>query len=184
MLKMYGGIGARSTPTDILIIMNSTARLLATDGHCCNTGAAKGADQAFAEGAAEGNGQVQLMLPWASYEQDWVKGLGGPGFYPDVLIINKIMNAQAFMSVDMFHPAPDNLTDAVKKLHARNHMIISGVKFIICWTPGGEVVGGTGQALRIAASMGIPVYNLGVPDTLVAFKEKITERMMAEDVPF
>jgi hypothetical protein len=33
--------------------------------------------------------------------------------------------------------------------------------FVICWTPGGKMVGGTGQALRMAAYYGIPVFNLG-----------------------
>lgn len=183
MIKMYAGIGARKTPEDILQIMRSTGRLLAYDGYCCNTGAAKGADQMFAIGAASGQGQVQLMLPWASYEKDWVNGLGGPTYYPDILIINNILNADAFISVNNFHPAPENLSDAVKKLHARNHMIIKGVEFIACWTPGGEVVGGTGQALRIAASMGIPVYNLGIPKTLEAFKQKIAERALGE-IPY
>ena len=33
--------------------------------------------------------------------------------------------------------------------------------FIVCWTPGGKVVGGTGQALRIAKTYKIPVLNFG-----------------------
>jgi cell division GTPase FtsZ len=55
----------------------------------------------------------------------------------------------------------------VRKLHARNAMIVLGknlddpVDFIICWTPGGTGSGGTGQALRIARAYGIPVYDLG-----------------------
>jgi len=34
---------------------------------------------------------------------------------------------------------------------------------ILCWTKGGQIVGGTGQALRIAQDKGIPVINLGDP---------------------
>ena len=176
MIKMYAGIGARNTPGEILQVMTNTSHLLAHDGYCCNTGAAKGADQAFAIGAALGKGQVQLMLPWANYEKEWVSVLGGPGFFPDVIIINEVINTDAFMSVEQFHPAPGNLKQAVRKLHARNYMIIKGVQFIVCWTPGGEVVGGTGQALRIAASMNIIIYNLGVPEMLEAFKAKIAAR--------
>lgn len=33
--------------------------------------------------------------------------------------------------------------------------------FILCWTDGGRVTGGTGQALRMAPDLGIPVINLG-----------------------
>jgi len=34
------------------------------------------------------------------------------------------------------------------------------VDFVWCWTPHGAVIGGTGQALRIAAAYEIPVFNL------------------------
>jgi len=34
------------------------------------------------------------------------------------------------------------------------------VEFVLCWTPGGETVGGTGHLIRAARSYGIPVYNL------------------------
>lgn len=176
MIKSYAGIGARNTPSYVIDVMNKTAHLLAIDGYCCNTGAAKGADQAFANGAAAVKGQVQLMLPWNNYEKDWIRGLSSPNYYLTIKVIDKVLNAAAFRSVDIFHPHPENLSDAVRKLHGRNYMIIYGVLFIICWTPGGEVVGGTGQALRIAADMGITVYNLGNDDTLNAFVLKIEER--------
>jgi hypothetical protein len=55
-------------------------------------------------------------------------------------------------------------------LMARNAMQVLGPEvtcpglfssFVLCWTLGGEEVGGTSQAIRIAKSKGIPVYNLG-----------------------
>lgn len=33
-------------------------------------------------------------------------------------------------------------------------------RFVVCWTPGGEEVGGTSQAIRIAKYYGIPIFNL------------------------
>ena len=39
-------------------------------------------------------------------------------------------------------------------------------KMVVAWTPGGQIVGGTGQALRIAQSHGIPIRNLGNPEVL------------------
>ena len=36
----------------------------------------------------------------------------------------------------------------------------SPAEFVLCWTADGEASGGTGQALRIAASHGVPVFNL------------------------
>lgn len=35
------------------------------------------------------------------------------------------------------------------------------VEFVCCWTRNGEIDGGTGQALRIAIDMGIPIFNFG-----------------------
>ena len=156
--------------------MYKTAVYLAEDGYCCNTGAALGADQTFANGAASVDGAVQLFIPWNNYEKDWIHNLGGPGFFPDIYIANPIMDAKAFESVNIFHPAADKLSRAIKALHARNWLIINKTQFIVCWSPKGEVVGGTGQALRIAASMGMPIYNLGNQDTLNAFIEKLNER--------
>lgn len=40
------------------------------------------------------------------------------------------------------------------------------VKFVACWTPGGEVVGGTGHALRVAKAHGVPIRNLGDPSVM------------------
>jgi hypothetical protein len=36
-------------------------------------------------------------------------------------------------------------------------------KFVVCWTPGGLLKGGTAQAMRIAHAYGIPVFNLADP---------------------
>ncbi|MBB6125422.1 DUF736 family protein [Sphingobium subterraneum] len=35
--------------------------------------------------------------------------------------------------------------------------------FVLCWTADGEASGGTGQAIRIAAAHGVPVYNFQRP---------------------
>ena len=54
-------------------------------------------------------------------------------------------------------------------LQARNAMQVAGPNLnrpadrIVAWTPGGEIVGGTGQALRMAQDMGIEIRNLGDP---------------------
>jgi hypothetical protein len=70
------------------------------------------------------------------------------------------------------------LNAAARHLHARNtHQILGPnlepadpARFVICWTPNattdglGRHTGGTGQALRIAATHGINVFNLARPD--------------------
>ena len=65
------------------------------------------------------------------------------------------------------HPAWHRCSPAVRKLHARNAAVLLGsgldcpVDAVAAWSPGGEITGGTGMALRIAAEWGIPVLNLG-----------------------
>jgi len=72
-------------------------------------------------------------------------------------------------TVDVFHPAPHLLSSYIKRLHARNALIILGhdlqspVDFVLCWTPGGRVTGGTGQGLRIALHHKIPIVNMATP---------------------
>jgi len=173
-MKAYAGIGARKTPKHIITMMGMIGQALANDGFTCNTGAAKGADQAFAEGALLGDGSVVLSLPWFSYEEDWISSIFRGGMVVNVL---PKYCPEAMASVNKYHPAPDTLKQAVTKLHARNWMIVQNIEFVVCWTPRGEVIGGTGQALRIVADAGsIPVYNLGKEDTYNAFYDKLIER--------
>ena len=55
-------------------------------------------------------------------------------------------------------------------MHSRNcHQILgydlqSPVDAVVCWTPNGNVVGGTRTALLLAQDAGIPIFNLGRPD--------------------
>lgn len=66
-----------------------------------------------------------------------------------------------------YHPAWERCSNYARNLHGRNCMIVLGyqlnlpVDFVICWTLKGRIQGGTGQALRIANDLGIPVLNLG-----------------------
>ncbi len=168
-MKYYAGIGARNTPPEILNIMTKTAMLLAEDGYICKTGAAKGADQAFGNGAGD---DLELYLPWATYEKEWIESLQFPG----ITVVNKTLDAFAFASVQVYHPAPENLKISVTAMHARNYRVVKGSRFVICWTPNGSETGGTGQAIRIALANNIHIYNLGIASTLKAFQDKIKER--------
>lgn len=172
-MPSYAGIGARATPIDVINVMKQTAELLAKDGYTCNTGAALGADQAFATGALAGFGKLQLFLPWGSYEKDWIKNLQGD---INTYAFSPMHDGDAVDSVYKYHPNAKCLKQSVIALHARNFLIVRGVHFVVCWTPKGEVTGGTGQALRIVQDMGIRIFNLGDPTTLLDFQKKIVER--------
>ncbi len=168
----YAGIGSRQTPTDIIRIMEDIGTLMAIDDHVCNTGAALGADQAFANGANKVRGPIKLSLPWGNYEAAWVNTLHNK----NVTVFHDKTHTKAAESVHKYHPGAARLTQGTFKLHARNYLIIEGCKLIICWTPEGKISGGTGQALRLSQDMGIPVMNLGNPEILERFIERINAR--------
>lgn len=150
-MNYYAGIGSRQTPDGVLALMERSARRLSQDGFILRSGGARGADSAFAAGTTP---QQRVIYTANDDIPSW-----------------------AFQTVDAYHPAPQRLSSYARRLHARNAMILLGadghtpVRFILCWTPGGQITGGTGQALRIALHKGIPVFNL--------FYEEIRDRLNA-----
>ena len=68
---------------------------------------------------------------------------------------------------------------AAQRLHARNCFQILGAKLdtpvsdVVCWTPNGSGSGGTGQAIRLAEMMNIPVWDLGNPEVLLKFQRML-----------
>ncbi len=174
--KIYAGIGARRTPPYILETMREIAILLANNNYTCNTGAARGADQEFAKGAIAGNGKVNLMLPWTTYEQKWTSMLSNMPTGNVRIHTLCAIHTKAIESVKQFHPAAENLKQSVEKLHARNYMIIEDANFVICWTPNGKEIGGTGQGIRIANHLNIPIHNLGDKDCLAKFETMINNQ--------
>ena len=137
--QTYAGIGARNTPSRVLSWMNEMATRRAANEWLLRSGGARGADYAFQSGA---------------------------GKHCEIFTASSDIPQWAFDVAEEYHPAWDRLSGYVRKLMARNSMIIFGeagddpVDEIICWTLGGEARGGTGQALRIAEDWNIPVTNL------------------------
>lgn len=179
MNKYYAGIGSRETPKDILELMGSIARGLYRQGYVLRSGGAPGADQAFewavwrhAPDAYHAIRQAEIYLPWASFEQD--------NRSP---IIPRLTEPQeeAFQVAEFYHPRFRYLKYGAKKLIARNSHQIFGpdignpIKsdFVVCWTKGAKGGGGTGQAIRIASAIGIPVYDLANSNALERLKERI-----------
>lgn len=146
----YAGIGSRATPLEITQILSQLAKELEQLGFNCITGGALGADKAFIDGAPL---TTILYLPWQGYN----------GYTSDTPEITD----KHLKFAEKYHPAWHKCGEGAKKMHARNCQIVLGdrlndpVDFILCWTPNGEVSGGTAQALRIAIDYDIPVFNLG-----------------------
>jgi len=141
-VRTYAGIGARATPNYILAQMAKTALHLESRGFHLHSGGARGADSAFASRVTS-------------------KTIFRPEDATD----------RAMDLASMFHPAWDRCNSYVRRLHGRNAMIVLGkdlnarVGSVICWTPRGHVIGGTGLAIRLAQFHGITIYNWGKPQS-------------------
>ena len=130
--------------TQVAIVLNAKGYMLRSGG------AAEGADAAFESGAGDAK---QIFRP-------------------------KDATPEAIEVASRFHPAWDKCNDYVRKLHGRNAQIILGrdldspVEFVICWTPGGKIIGGTGLGIRIAEHYKITVKNL--------YKSEILEEIIGQ----
>jgi hypothetical protein len=150
----YAGIGSRRTPEDALILAQQAAEFLADRGWTLRTGHAPGADQAFERGAGR---KAEVYLPWPSFEK-------GELLDADAIIDHP--SQAAFNIAAAHHPHWGSLGRGGRALHARNvHQILGRecndpVRFVLCWTPNGEEVGGTAQAMRIAKAYGVEIINL------------------------
>jgi len=167
LLKSYAGIGSRETPSDVLGLITKIATKLDIQGYVLNSGGASGADTAFEQGSSN----KQIFLPSDTFNG---RSHDGISYFNYQRLQHKDL---ADETVGLFHPAAHKLSDYAFKLMARNTFQVLGkdlqssVEFVICWTPEGKDVGGTSQAIRIAKSVKIPVFNLG--------KQKVLDRFTA-----
>lgn len=147
----YAGIGARDTPPEILARMVKLGKFMAIQGAMLHSGGASGADAAFEEGCDYAQGFKRIYLPWEMFKNN-----GSEFFEP---------SREAFLIAQKYHPKWEFLLPHVRQLMARTSHVMLGpqcnsrVRFVACWTKGGEIVGGTGQALRIATDLNIPILN-------------------------
>ncbi|QJI53004.1 putative DNA recombination mediator protein A [Xanthomonas phage FoX4] len=156
-MRYYAGIGSRDTPHWVQLQMEKLAFVLArTHGMCLRSGAAIGADQAFERGARRYRlAECEIYLPWPGYE-----GHSSPRNEVDLSAMRVAMN---------LYPGNgwQTLGYKARLLHGRNVYQILGkdletpVDMVVCWTPGGKSGGGTGGAIRVARSRGIPVHDWG-----------------------
>lgn len=157
---IYAGIGSRETPDAVLEVMEHIGKYLAPHW-LLRSGFADGADNAFARGADEAGGPMELFIPWPGFN-------GAPRDDPRFIVPD--FSAPLLDLAKRHHPAWDRCSVGAKKLHARNGCQILGadlntpVDMVVCWTPNGAGGGGTGQAIRIAQSLDIPIFDLALPN--------------------
>lgn len=175
--RYYAGIGSRKTPENILRIMSYAASQLYEMGYTLRSGGAPGADQAFEFGVARTKGEdvqekVEIYLPWHTFEKENRSSIQPKRIQPQF---------EAFEIAERYHPSWRFLSQGAKKLHARNvhqiygHDVTNPVysEFVICWTEGKRGGGGTGQAIRIANDLEIPVFDLAGEEDIEEILEKI-----------
>lgn len=163
----YAGIGSRETPEPVLTLMSRIAYDLAQRNWCLRSGAAQGADKAFEHGCNAAGGQKEIYIPWTGFD----------GRNQREIVLDRLPNVQqAYNLAERMHPAWNRCSQGARKLHTRNIYQVLGrdlespVKVVICWTKGGLGEGGTGQALRLAETLGIEIHDLGKPDVLADYE--------------
>ena len=145
----YTGIGSRKTPEPILEQFREIGYELACFDVTLRSGGADGADSAFEAGCDRAEGSKDIFLPWPGFNGNEAR------FSP--------LPPEAYEISARFHPYWLGMKRSVQSLHARNVQQILGTKldhpslFVVCYTNPNR--GGTTQALRIAHSRKIKVYN-------------------------
>ena len=156
----YAGIGSRTTPDDQRCRMADIAAGLAKQGWTLRSGGAPGADTAFEWGCDQVQGTKEIYLAERMMSRNTCLASSVP--------YSSEQQAAALDLASRLHPAWHKCSDYARALHARNGYQILGidlnepVEMVICWTPEGKVTGGTGQAMRLAQILKIPILNLAM----------------------
>ena len=156
-------IGSRETPPEELKELEAIAKEARERLWWVRSGHAEGADYAAELGAKE---RCIVYMPWASFNLSGklvLPMLGIPRVQP--------LRDEVLKIVYKHEPYAKELSDGIKRIKSRNVYQVLGEDLktpsnaVICWTPNGETVGGTGLAIKIAESKKVPVINLGDPNT-------------------
>ena len=135
------------------------AKVLEENDYTLRSGGASGADTAFESGVIT---KKEIFIPWNGFNKRSNKEHGVYSEWPDVHTAQ-----QAYNLAQEYHPNWIACTAGARALHARNMAQILGrdlnqpAKFVVCWTKNGKGGGGTGQALRVAKALDIPIFDLG-----------------------
>lgn len=163
--KFYAGIGSRETPPGVEPMIEEVTLFLSKMRFTLRSGGAPGADSIFEKNCT---GEMEIYLPW--------KGFNGNTSDLFIDSMDQEIVSRAREIAKKYHPNWKALSEAAKKLMTRNTFQILGsdlnspVSFVVCWTKGGTINGGTGQAMRIAKDLKIPIFNLYNKDSLYKIK--------------
>lgn len=149
--KFYTGVGSRETPKRVCRFISEIATSLESHGFILRSGGADGADMAFELGVRNPNNK-EIWVPWLGFNNNSSRLLP---------------SSKSYEIAKTIHPVWDRLSPAAQSLHARNCNQVLGMdlqtpsRFLICWTDGGVIKGGTATAIKLALNNKVPVLNLG-----------------------
>lgn len=164
-MPYYAGIGSRATPKTVLREMERIARRLSTS-YTLRSGAAAGADTAFENGAGDNKEIFVVKNNWRLPNYFGIRDIDESYYYDCMEKASRI------------HPKWSACGFIARCLHARNILQIEGmedelVEFVVYWTEYDRDLnpkGGTSTAVNYAKKLGIPTYNLNIPDQKKEFE--------------
>ena len=168
MKKLYAGVGPRNTDPRILDVMTQLAGELEEMGWKLRSGHGKGADQAFEAGTKN----KEIWLPEAGFNGAFMQ-------FPWYHVTGNVGESSI---ARMHHPGYMKCNEYVQRLFNRNVNILVGkncdnpVSCVIYQQPPDNDImsfGGTNHTLRMAATMGIPTFNIQVDAERDALSEFI-----------
>lgn len=174
--RYYAGVGSRETPVDVQRLMWRVAEVYARRGWILRSGAADGADLAFERGCNYAKGAKEIFLPMPGFNGRQAEADTGKGR----VIISSPTEA-AIKLAATYHPSWERCSATARLMHARNcHQVLglrlnAPVEFVMCWTKGAAGGGGTGQAIRIARFMKIPVFDLADEQVRLKVERRVRE---------
>jgi hypothetical protein len=151
-------IGRRDLKLSEKCYLESVGALLAERGFTVCSGNAPGSDQAYAHGANLVDGRrVELYLPWATFERKWVDK------HNTVWLASQAWPKHVELAASASPGWDRGVRETVKPLMIRNAMIIFRwgqpvdrvLAYPDCTKHGWS---GTGHAMRVAATLGVPVW--------------------------
>ena len=173
---IYTLIGSRSTPKDIMVLMEKFSYKAASQGYVVRSGGADGADACAEVGVKRylkdnnlgehiQTDLMEIYLPWSDFNK---RDSDEEGSYTLSYLPNK---GRAYALAEETHPAWDRCSNGAKSLHARNTMQILGAnldkpsRFILCYGESekkGSVIpkGGTRTACKLGEKYGVEIFNL------------------------
>lgn len=164
----YAGVGSRSLTQEenpvIYAALKSIGYSLAKHGHVLMACGAKGADDAFLQGALEAincvefnltiEESVDFFLPW-----DNCNGIKAKAKVPTQRTIDRTIIVWNERAATSTRPTWDKLKATNKPLFVRSAMAVENSDFVVTWATN-EKQGGTGFTLDFAKRLKKPIFNI------------------------